>query len=200
MGEVYKATDSKLFDRVVAVKVLSEKYARNENARVAVPKRGPVRRAPRPSEHRQDLRPWAKATAARTSSWSFSDGIDLARFMKAEPNRSVERSVEIARQLSEALEFAHRHNVVHRDVKPANVMVVKRGDTEQVKLVDFGIIHVEASKMTRDGTQPGTSAYSSPSSSGTTPSTIAADLFSLGIVLYELFTNVYPFETRPARL
>jgi serine/threonine protein kinase len=193
MGEVYKATDGKMFDRVVALKLLSEKFARNENARSRFQNEVQyVAHLDHPNiikiyDHGEiEGRPFFVM--------EFLDGIDLARFMKDEPNRNIERSVEIARQLCEALDFAHRHNVVHRDVKPANVMIVRRGDTEQVKLVDFGIMHVDASKMTRDGTQPGTSAYSSPEQLRNDALDHRSDLFSLGIVLYELFTNAYPFD------
>ena len=193
MGEVYKATDGKLFDRVVALKLLSEKFARNENARSRFQNEVQyVAHLDHPNiikiyDHGEvDGRPFFVM--------EFLDGIDLARFMKDEPNRNIERSVEIARQLCEALDFAHRHNVVHRDVKPANVMIVRRGDSEQVKLVDFGIMHVDSSKMTRDGTQPGTSAYSSPEQLRNDAIDHRSDLFSLGIVLYELFANAYPFD------
>ena len=193
MGEVYKATDAKMFNRVVAVKLLSEKYARNENARTRF--RLEVEYATH-LDHPNIVKVFDHGEHEGRPYFvmEYLDGTDLARLMKDEPSRTVERSVEIARQLCDALEFAHRHNVVHRDIKPANVMIVRRGDTEQVKLVDFGIIHVDASKMTRDGTQPGTSAYSSPEQLRNDPIDHRSDLFSLGIVLYELFTGVHPFE------
>jgi serine/threonine protein kinase len=193
MGEVYKATDGKMFDRVVALKLLSEKFARNENARSRF--QNEVQYVAH-LDHPNIIKIYDHGEAEGRPFFvmEFLDGIDLARFMKDEPNRNVERSVEIARQLCEALDFAHRHNVVHRDVKPANVMIVRRGDSEQVKLVDFGIMHVDSSKMTRDGTQPGTSAYSSPEQLRNDAIDHRSDLFSLGIVLYELFTNTYPFD------
>jgi serine/threonine protein kinase len=193
MGEVYKATDGKMFDRVVALKLLSEKFARNENARSRF--QNEVQYVAH-LDHPNIIKIYdhGEADGRPFFVMEFLDGIDLSRFMKDEPNRNIERSVEIARQLCEALDFAHRHNVVHRDVKPANVMIVRRGDTEQVKLVDFGIMHVDASKMTRDGTQPGTSAYSSPEQLRNDAIDHRSDLFSLGIVLYELFTNTYPFD------
>jgi serine/threonine protein kinase len=193
MGEVYKATDAKMFNRVVAVKLLSEKYARNENARTRF--RLEVEYATH-LDHPNIVKVFDHGEHEGRPYFvmEYLDGTDLARLMKDEPSRTAERNVEIARQLCDALEFAHRHNVVHRDIKPANVMIVRRGDTEQVKLVDFGIIHVDASKMTRDGTQPGTSAYSSPEQLRNDPVDHRSDLFSLGIVLYELFTSVHPFE------
>jgi serine/threonine protein kinase len=193
MGEVYKATDGKMFDRVVALKLLSEKFARNENARTRF--QNEVQYVAH-LDHPNIIKIYdhGEADGRPFFVMEFLDGIDLSRFMKDEPNRNIERSVEIARQLCEALDFAHRHNVVHRDVKPANVMIVRRGDTEQVKLVDFGIMHVDQSKMTRDGTQPGTSAYSSPEQLRNDAIDHRSDLFSLGIVLYELFTNTYPFD------
>lgn len=193
MGEVYKATDAKMFDRVVALKLLSEKFARNENARSRF--RNEVQYASH-LDHPNIIKIFDHGEFEGRPYFvmEFLDGIDLARFMKQEPNRSIERNVEIARQLCEALDFAHRHNVVHRDVKPANVMIIRRGGTEQVKLVDFGIIHVDNSNMTRDGTQPGTSAYSSPEQLRNDAIDHRSDLFSLGIVLYELFTGLHPFD------
>ena len=193
MGEVYKATDSKMFDRVVAVKLLADKYARNEHARSRF--QNEIQYAAL-LDHPNIVKIYdhGEIDGRLFFVMEFLDGPNLAAFIKEERNRLLERSVEVARQLSEALEFAHRHNVVHRDVKPTNVMIVQRGGTEQVKLVDFGIIHVEDSKMTKDGTQPGTKAYSSPEQLRNVPVDHRSDLFSLGIVLYELFTSAYPFD------
>jgi serine/threonine protein kinase len=193
MGDVYKATDSRLFDRVVAVKVLAERFARNENARARF--HSEAEQAAH-LDHPNIVKIYEQGEVEGRPFFvmEFLDGVDLARFMKYEPSRTVDRSLEIARQLAEALEHAHRHNVVHRDVKPANVMVMRRGDGEQIKLVDFGIIQAVTFEMSRNDTQPRTAAYNSPEQLRNEPVDRRSDLFSLGIILYELFTNVHPFD------
>lgn len=120
------------------------------------------------------------------------------------------RALEIAIQLASALECAHARGVVHRDVKPANAML---GTDGIVKLVDFGVAKVVGSTLTRTGATPGTMAYMSPEQVRGEAVDHRADLWALGVVLYEMLAGRRPFEgdsdaatlhaittTRPARL
>jgi eukaryotic-like serine/threonine-protein kinase len=99
-------------------------------------------------------------------------------------------ALEIARQVAEALEHAHSEGVVHRDIKPANVMLLPSG---QVKLMDFGIAKLEASRMTAAGQFFGTPLYMSPEQARSMEVDARADLFSLGSVLYTLLTGRHAF-------
>ncbi|HXR58859.1 MAG TPA: protein kinase, partial [Burkholderiales bacterium] len=94
-------------------------------------------------------------------------------------------------QVADALDMAQQHNIVHRDVKPANIMVDNAG---RVKLTDFGVAYVPASTITGNGTALGSPRYMSPEQVTGAPIDPRSDIFSLGVVLYELLTKRTPFE------
>jgi serine/threonine-protein kinase len=100
-------------------------------------------------------------------------------------------AVEIIRQAAEALDFAHRHGVVHRDVKPGNLMLTREG---AVKITDFGIARVDQTARTRTGILVGSPGYMSPEQLLGKPVDGRSDVFSLGAVLYELVTARGPFD------
>lgn len=100
-------------------------------------------------------------------------------------------AADIAAQVAEGLGFAHEHGVVHRDVKPGNIMLVARG---QAKIMDFGIARMRASDhKTSTGVVLGTPKYMSPEQVAGSPVDHRSDIFSLGIVLYEMLTRAAPF-------
>lgn len=100
-------------------------------------------------------------------------------------------AVDIAAQVAEGLGFAHEHGVVHRDVKPSNIMLLARG---QAKIMDFGIARMRASDhKTSTGVVLGTPKYMSPEQVAGLPVDHRSDIFSLGIVLYEMLTRTAPF-------
>lgn len=108
------------------------------------------------------------------------------------PAREV---VTLAIQLAKALDYAHQHGVVHRDVKPANIVLID--DQQTVKLADFGIAHLEtpdATKHTQMGTMLGTPQYMSPEQVEGRPVDGRSDLFSLGVILYQLITGQMAFS------
>jgi serine/threonine-protein kinase len=103
----------------------------------------------------------------------------------------VIEAVDIAGQVAEGLGFAHEHGVVHRDIKPGNIMLVARG---QAKIMDFGIARTRASDhKTSTGVVLGTPKYMSPEQVAGSPVDHRSDIFSLGIVLYEMLTRTAPF-------
>jgi serine/threonine protein kinase/formylglycine-generating enzyme required for sulfatase activity/dienelactone hydrolase len=120
---------------------------------------------------------------------AFVEGESLREAIERGP-LAVPSAVDIARQLADALRAAHEGGVVHRDVKPANVML---GAGNVVKLVDFGVARLEGSTLTGPGATPGTTAYMSPEQVRGEPVDHRADLWALGVVLYEMLTGRRPF-------
>lgn len=119
----------------------------------------------------------------------YVDGDSLADFIPSSPDRVV----ELGRQIAEALAYAHSRQIIHRDVKPANIKVTADG---RVKLMDLGLaLPREAKRMTAEGMIIGTPAYLSPEQAQGLPLDLRTDIYSLGIVLYEMATGELPFDS-----
>jgi serine/threonine-protein kinase len=122
-------------------------------------------------------------------------GIELRARMLKGPISTVE-AVDIAEQVADGLGYAHERGVVHRDIKPSNIMLLPRG---RVKIMDFGIARVQtvkggdASGLTTAGTVMGTPDYMSPEQAQGFPADYRSDIYSLAVVLYEVFTGRLPF-------
>jgi len=121
----------------------------------------------------------------------FLEGKSLERLVQEQPLLPVETIIPIFDQVSSALDVAHAHGIVHRDVKPANIMILESG---QVKVTDFGIAKVMAAEMTQAGQVLGTPNYMSPEQVLNRPLDGRSDIFSLGAILYELVTGEKPFS------
>jgi serine/threonine-protein kinase len=124
----------------------------------------------------------------------YLDGQTLAQATAKRP-LPVPRAIEIVSQIASALGEAHRRGVIHRDVKPTNVMLVERdGHTDFVKVLDFGIARVDGQRMTETGDISGTPVYMSPEQIGGKPLDGRSDLYSLGCLMFELVTGDVPFD------
>ena len=122
----------------------------------------------------------------------YVDGADLANIIEKSGPLPVDVGIMIALQVCSALSYAHSAGLVHRDIKPGNIMVKQNG---KVKLMDFGIAHTrQLLPLTLPGTFLGTPAYMSPDQILGQPLDARSDIFSFGIVLYEMFTGVKPFQ------
>jgi serine/threonine protein kinase len=123
----------------------------------------------------------------------FVPGKSLALIIEEEGKLDAARAARIVRQVLEALKYAHGENVVHRDVKPANILLSP--GREQAKLVDFGLARgvADAVRHTMEGSIVGTPWYMSPEQASGTTVDPRSDLFSLGVVLFEALTGVVPF-------
>jgi serine/threonine-protein kinase len=119
----------------------------------------------------------------------YFPGVSLAKLLERGP-LSVAEVEGVARQLAQALAYAHAEGVVHRDIKPGNVLY-RDG---QLKLVDFGIARMDVSDLTGTGELIGTPSYMPPEVFSGQPVDGRSDLFSLGVVLYQLLTGVRPFD------
>lgn len=129
----------------------------------------------------------------------FIEGETLRELIAREAPLDETRSVRMIADLSEALGYAHDHHVIHRDVKPANVMVTKRGD---LRVMDFGIAKAtQLETMTGTDTTLGTPDYMAPEQVYSRAASVLSDLYSAGVVLFEMLTRRLPFEeTDPYRL
>ena len=125
----------------------------------------------------------------------YCEGRSLKDVIRAEAPLDVRRAIGITKQILLAARFAHRRNVIHRDLKPHNVLL----DAEDgVKVTDFGIARAGASDITQAGAIMGTAQYLSPEQAQGSPVTEASDVYSIGVVLYELLTGKAPFEGESA--
>jgi serine/threonine-protein kinase len=118
-------------------------------------------------------------------------GEDLSGYCLKKNLLPVKQVLKISSSIANALDYAHSHGVVHRDIKPANIMLL---EDKQVKVADFSIAQVMASSKTKTGIVFGTPSYMSPEQVTGKKVDGRSDLFSLGVVLYELFTGERPFK------
>ena len=126
------------------------------------------------------------------------DGKDLKEWCRKDNLLPVKQALEIVADVADALDYAHSQDVVHRDVKPANIMLQKDGT---VKVTDFGIARITTSSKTQTGMMLGTPSYMSPEQLVSTKVDGRSDIFSLGVVLFELLTGEKPFVSdSPATL
>jgi len=120
----------------------------------------------------------------------FIEGVELRKLLQDKRRFSPEETVQLVSNLCMALDHAHSHGVVHRDVKPSNIMVLADGS---IKVLDFGIAHVSGSNLTRDGSLIGTPYYMSPEQFMGHKVDGRSDLFAAGVIAYELLTGEKPF-------
>ncbi len=197
MGEVYRAEDLKL-GQTVALKFLPRSLAQTEHALERF--RREVRLA-RQVSHPNVCRVFdvgeisGVGSGGKTSehtflTMEFVDGEDLASLMRRIGRLSPDKGVEIARQICAGLAAAHEHGIIHRDLKPANIMLDGRG---RVRITDFGLASLAAETEGEDA-RAGTPAYMSPEQFAGGEVSPKSDLYSLGLVLYEIFTGKRPFD------
>ncbi|MEY4231564.1 MAG: hypothetical protein RLZZ362_2413, partial [Actinomycetota bacterium] len=192
MADVFLARDV-LLDRPVAIKVLFPEYATDPNF---------VERFRREAQSAANLNhpnivsvyDWGKYSNTYYMAMEYVQGRTLADILKANGHVSSVQAAEIASEVAAALSFAHRNGVVHRDIKPANILI---GGAGQVKVADFGIARAmnagTESNLTQVGSVMGTATYFSPEQAQGAQPDPRSDLYSLGIVLYEMVAGRPPF-------
>ena len=194
MGEVWKAEDTNLL-RTVAVKLLREEIAHDAEWKARFLRE--ARTAARLS-HPNIATIYAidEVEQRMYIAMELVEGDSLKTLIAAR-SLTTPDVVRIIKRCADALTEAHAHGVIHRDVKPENIVVTKRG----VKMLDFGIAKLvdappeDAGKLTSDGTVIGTPDYMSPEQALGKPIDHRSDIFSLGVVLYETLTGRHPFAS-----
>ncbi len=121
----------------------------------------------------------------------YLEGYSLETVIHRKLDMNLRLAAQIAYQVCLALQYAHRQHLVHRDIKPGNIMVM---ENFHVKVMDFGIAHFESSNLTQTGIAMGTPSYISPEQLKGEPVTPSSDIFSTGVVLYEILTGKKPFK------
>ncbi len=195
MGLVYKAEDPAL-GRTVALKTIGlsdDEPEREEYRKRFVMEGKAAGRLTHP--HIVTVYDFGEEKDIAYMAMELLNGTELRTRMLEGPIPLID-VVDIAGQVADGLGFAHEHGVVHRDVKPSNIMLVARG---QAKIMDFGIARMRASDhKTSTGVVLGTPKYMSPEQVAGLPVDHRSDIFSLGIVLYEMLTRAAPFTGEDA--
>ncbi|WP_442943808.1 protein kinase domain-containing protein [Nocardia sp. NBC_00508] len=189
MGEVYEAYDT-LKDRAVAVKLLSEELAKDPMYQVRF--RRESQAAARVAEpHVIPIHDWGVIDGVLFIDMQLVQGVDLRTLLRGQGPLSPARAVGIIEQIASALDAAHAVDLVHRDVKPANILVT---DADFAYLADFGIAHTEGdSAVTLVGMAIGSYIYMAPERFDVGLVTGRADVYSLACVLHECLTGATPF-------
>jgi eukaryotic-like serine/threonine-protein kinase len=191
MAEVFLAHDE-ILERDIALKILKEQYDDNE---------GFVERFRREARSAASLNhphiivvyDWGRsANGTYCMAMEYASGGTLKDRIRKDGPLPPQKAVEVASQIAQALGFAHERGVIHRDVKPHNVLLSEAG---KAKVADFGIARAAAATTTsRSNLILGTASYMSPEQAKGGRVSPASDLYSLGIVLYEMLTGVLPYE------
>lgn len=189
MAVVLKAKDL-LKDRIVAIKMLNEKHASdsasvrrfvNESRAIALLS----------NEHIVDIYDVAFTGKNKYLVMEYIEGITLREYMKRSGPLTLDQSLDFIMQILSALQHAHEKGVVHRDIKPQNIMVQENG---KLKVTDFGIAQVSSVAQGNSGVAMGTVYYISPEQASGKTTTFSSDIYSVGIMLYEMATGKLPFE------
>jgi eukaryotic-like serine/threonine-protein kinase len=195
MATVYLAEDEEL-GRRVAIKILSERYA-NDEAFIERFRREAKSAAGLSHPNVVSIYDRGEAEGTYYIAMEVIEGRSLKEIILTRGALPVDVAIAFAKQLLEALRYAHRHGIIHRDIKPHNVLVSSeervKGHEPRLKVTDFGIARHGASQMTEAGSIMGTAQYLSPEQARGAPVTAASDLYSAGVVLYEMLTGKVPF-------
>jgi eukaryotic-like serine/threonine-protein kinase len=189
MADVYLAEDQEL-GRLVALKLLDDRHASDEQF---------VERFRREAQSAAGLNhpnivsifDRGRAEGTYYIAMEYLDGRTLKELLVRNGPTPIPIAIDYARQILGALAFAHRNGIVHRDIKPHNIVV---GGDGRLKVTDFGIARSGASQMTEVGSIVGTAQYLSPEQARGAPVDPRSDLYSLGVVLYEMLTGAVPFS------
>jgi serine/threonine protein kinase/tetratricopeptide (TPR) repeat protein len=191
MGQVFLAKQESL-DRQVAVKVLPKELAKDDTFRARFEREA---KSAASLIHPNVIQMYSFGIEKGVPYFAmeYVEGEDLSVQLKRGDQFDIDRAVQIVRDTSKALECAHRKGMVHRDIKPSNIMITPDGS---VKVMDFGLAKAAKvrTSITQTGLIMGTPPYMSPEQGKGDELDVRSDLYSLGIVFYELLTGTVPFH------
>jgi len=191
MGRVYKAYDREL-DRAVAIKVVREGMLGDANIMERF-KQELVLASKISHKHILRIHDLGEVNGLKFITMAYVDGVDLHRILEESPKLPLDRALNFAVQLADALAAAHAEGVVHRDLKPQNILVDKN---DQLYVSDFGLAKSfaeGAAGMTQTGALLGTPRYMSPEQAEGKATDGRSDLYAFGLILYEMVTGDIPF-------
>jgi eukaryotic-like serine/threonine-protein kinase len=189
MANVYLAEDQEL-GRRVAIKILNDRHA-NDDQFVERFRREAKNAAGLSHPNIVSIYDRGEAEGTYYIAMEYLDGRSLKELIVSRGPAPIHVAIDYTRKILDALRFAHRNGIVHRDIKPHNVIVDPEG---RAKVTDFGIARAGTSQMTEVGSIIGTAQYLSPEQAKGAPVDQTSDLYSVGIVLYELLTAKVPFS------
>jgi serine/threonine-protein kinase len=189
MGDIYKAIQNPL-NRIVALKVLPPHFVRDEE----FAKRFEIEaRAISLLQHQNivSIYEYGEEDGFRFFAMQFVDGMDLSQLIEGHREVPITAVLDFSRQICRGLRYAHQHNVIHRDIKPQNILIDRN---KIAKLSDFGIAKIfSGTNITMTGFTLGTPEYMSPEQALGKKIDHQTDIYSLGIVMYEMLTKQLPF-------
>src|ERR671937_1226257 len=188
MANVYLAEDQEL-GRRVAIKILNDRHAGDDQF-IERFRREAKNAAGLSHPNIVSIYDRGEAEGTYYIAMEYLEGRTLKELLVARGPTPLAVAIDYSRQILAALGFAHRNGIVHRDIKPHNVSVAPDG---RLKVMDFGIARAGASQMTETGSIIGTAQYLSPEQAKGAPVDQTSDLYSVGVVLYELLTGQVPF-------
>src|SRR5262245_2004628 len=194
MGAVYKARDREV-EHLVALKLIRPEMA---NHPVILARFKQELLTARQVTHRNVIRIYdiAEAEGTKYITMEFVDGSDLRKLLHDQGKLAPEQAVAIVRQICQALEAAHGAGVIHRDLKPQNIMQEKSG---RILVMDFGLARsLQSDGMTESGVLLGTIEYMSPEQALGRHVDARSDIFTLGLIFYELLTGKVPYKADTA--
>jgi beta-lactam-binding protein with PASTA domain/tRNA A-37 threonylcarbamoyl transferase component Bud32 len=187
MANVYLAEDEDL-GRRVAIKILNDRYA-NDDLFIERFRREAKSAAALSHPNIVSVYDRGEAEGTYYIAMEVIEGRSLKELIMTRGPLPIAQALAYTHEILDALRFAHRHGIIHRDIKPHNILI-----GERLKVTDFGIARAGASQMTEAGSIMGTAQYLSPEQARGAPVTASSDLYSAGIVLYEMLTGKVPFS------
>jgi serine/threonine protein kinase len=189
MGVVYKGMDPQI-NKLVAIKTMNQKHLSDPHMQERFYREGNVLGQ---LHHRNIINVYNVGEDQDTCyiAMEYLDGTTLERVIRGGNGLSLVKGLEVVRQVCEGVHAAHQSGIIHRDLKPANIFLL---NDDHVKVLDFGVAHFKNSQLTTSGVVIGTINYIAPEQITGLKIDHRADIFSIGVILYELLAKRHPFE------